>query len=83
SFGKENGTGLGLTVVQKIVQDHRGEIFVERTANARTVFRIVLPGRARESVVASSPGREPSFVPTKRGSSDEPGSISASGHSGQ
>jgi signal transduction histidine kinase len=44
SYGKENGTGLGLAVVQKIVQDHGGEIFVERTPQGTTVFRIVLPG---------------------------------------
>jgi signal transduction histidine kinase len=50
SHGKENGTGLGLAVVQKIVQDHNGEIFVERTAQGRTVFRIVLPGRPLESL---------------------------------
>ena len=47
SFGKENGTGLGLAVVQKIVQDHAGEIVVERTAQGRTIFRIVLPGRGQ------------------------------------
>ena len=46
SYGKENGTGLGLAVVQKIVQDHGGEVSVERTADARTVFRITIPGRA-------------------------------------
>jgi len=46
SFGKENGTGLGLTVVQKIVQDHGGEVLMERTADARTIFRITIPGRA-------------------------------------
>ena len=45
SYGKENGTGLGLAVVQKIVQDHGGEIRVERTAQQTTVFRITLPGR--------------------------------------
>jgi len=44
SYGKENGTGLGLTVVQKIVQDHGGNVLVERTSDARTVFRITIPG---------------------------------------
>ncbi|HZQ23011.1 MAG TPA: HAMP domain-containing sensor histidine kinase [Terriglobales bacterium] len=43
SFGKENGTGLGLTVVQKIVQDHGGDVRVEKTSAEGTVFKIVLP----------------------------------------
>ncbi len=43
SFGKENGTGMGLTVVQKIVQDHGGDITVERSSSAGTVFQIILP----------------------------------------
>jgi len=49
SYGKENGTGLGLAVVQKIVQDHGGEISVDRTPQGRTVFKIVLPGRQSDS----------------------------------
>ena len=49
SYGKENGTGLGLAVVQKIVQDHGGEILVERI-DGKTVFRIVLPGRAQSGI---------------------------------
>jgi signal transduction histidine kinase len=49
SFGKENGTGLGLTVVQKIVQDHGGQVLLERSPDARTIFRITLPGRAPQS----------------------------------
>jgi signal transduction histidine kinase len=48
SYGKENGTGLGLAVVHKIVQDHGGEIFVERTVQGRTVFRIVLNGHRQD-----------------------------------
>ncbi len=43
SYGKENGTGLGLTVVQKIIQDHGGDVNVEKTSENGTVFRVVLP----------------------------------------
>lgn len=68
SYGKENGTGLGLAVVQKIVQDHSGEIIVERTVQGRTVFRIVLPGRLQDaSRGASEPAIDvPSLVPAQR-----------------
>jgi signal transduction histidine kinase len=68
SYGKENGTGLGLAVVQKIVQDHNGEIAVERTVQGRTVFRIVLPGRPRDAFrSASEPAvKVPSLVPAQR-----------------
>jgi signal transduction histidine kinase len=52
SFGKENGTGLGLTVVQKIVQDHGGQVVMERTPDARTVFRITIPGRVPQGADA-------------------------------
>ena len=43
SEGKENGTGLGLTVVQKIVQDHGGDVMMEKTSEEGTVFKLRLP----------------------------------------
>ena len=80
SYGKENGTGLGLAVVHKIVQDHGGEIVVERTVEGETVFRIVLPGRMQDaSRGASEPGIEiPSLVATPHNTAGH-GSISHPG----
>jgi len=54
SYGKENGTGLGLAVVQKIIQDHGGEITVERTPQARTAFKISVPARMRDGFPADA-----------------------------
>lgn len=52
SYGKENGTGLGLTVVHKIVQDHGGEVRVQSTSAAGTAILVSLP-------VLSSPPTAP------------------------
>ena len=43
SSGKENGTGLGLAVAQKIIEDHGGEICVESTGESGTVVKLTLP----------------------------------------
>jgi signal transduction histidine kinase len=40
-FGK--GTGLGLTVVKDIVEEHQGSITVESEPDHGTTFRILLP----------------------------------------
>jgi signal transduction histidine kinase len=40
---KENGTGLGLTVVFKVIKEHRGEINVQSREGEGTVFSITLP----------------------------------------
>ncbi|MBZ5568925.1 MAG: HAMP domain-containing histidine kinase [Acidobacteriia bacterium] len=43
SYGKENGTGLGLTVVHKIVVDHSGEVKVQETSPGGTTLLVSLP----------------------------------------
>ncbi len=40
---REGGVGLGLTFVQRVVQEHRGRIAVESADGRGTVFRIELP----------------------------------------
>jgi signal transduction histidine kinase len=54
SHGKENGTGMGLTVVQKILQDHGGDVTIEQTSAAGTTFLVNVPlSPAAENVLAS------------------------------
>jgi signal transduction histidine kinase len=41
---KEKGSGIGLSMVYRIVQLHDGDIEVQSTPGAGTKFRILLPG---------------------------------------
>jgi signal transduction histidine kinase len=73
SFGKENGTGLGLTVVQKIIQDHGGDVKVEKTSSEGTIFRVVLPlssASERTSERAEARMLPPPLVPSERAESE-------------
>lgn len=54
SSGKENGTGLGLAVVQRMVQDHGGSVSIEHTGEAGTVFKVTLPSVAPAGAVFAS-----------------------------
>ncbi|NEY88910.1 two-component system sensor histidine kinase NtrB [Tabrizicola oligotrophica] len=47
--GRENGTGLGLALISKIISDHDGWISVE-SAPGRTVFRVSLPVAPKDSL---------------------------------
>ena len=50
--GRENGTGLGLALVSKIIADHGGWIAVD-SAPGRTVFRVSLPLAPRDEGAGS------------------------------
>ncbi len=52
--GKENGTGLGLALVSKIISDHDGWISVS-SVPGHTVFRISLPRAPREALTSNTP----------------------------
>jgi signal transduction histidine kinase len=43
SFGKPNGTGVGLAIVSKIISDHGGTVCVEQTSERGTVVLVKLP----------------------------------------
>jgi two-component system sensor histidine kinase AtoS len=40
---KETGTGLGLTIIQRIIENHEGEIELVSTNEKGTTFKIMLP----------------------------------------
>src|SRR5439155_7124763 len=44
---KDHGTGIGLSMVYRIIQMHDGEVEVESTKGRGTIFRVLLP-RANE-----------------------------------
>ena len=41
--GKADGTGLGLTIAQRIMKDHRGDLSLVRTGPQGTTMRVTLP----------------------------------------
>ena len=45
---KLKGTGLGLAVVKKIIEEHGGHIQVETSAENGTTFRISLPAEVKQ-----------------------------------
>jgi len=53
---KEAGTGLGLTVVFKVVKEHKGEIYVESRVGEGTIFTISLPKPQPEQLLIAYKG---------------------------
>jgi len=60
---KPGGTGLGLTVSQKIVQDHGGDIRASSSVERGTEFVVVLP-------LTRPPEPEPGYRPAEKGPHD-------------
>ena len=48
---KASGTGLGLTVVYKVIKEHKGDIFVSSEPGKGTIFTIKLPVPSTERKV--------------------------------
>ena len=51
--GRENGTGLGLALVGKIIADHQGWITVD-SVPGRTSFRLSLPVAPNDTTLTES-----------------------------
>jgi signal transduction histidine kinase len=49
SAGKENGTGLGLTLAQHVAQEHGGEVRLESSCPGETIFCILLYKQALQA----------------------------------
>ena len=54
---KDSGTGLGLTIVEKIVLEHKGRIFCHSRYGAGTEFIIELPAIESEEAHGENPDR--------------------------
>ena len=60
--GKENGSGMGLAVAEKIIQDHGGEICVGQTSEAGTVIRLTIPLALPSEQTSSRVGQQNTVV---------------------
>jgi len=50
---RQGGTGLGMAVTQKIIQEHDGKIEVESEVGKGTLFRIILPLKIKKTALTS------------------------------
>jgi signal transduction histidine kinase len=53
SHGKAGGHGLGLAIAKKIVEDHGGEIYLDKTIGTGTLFKITIPFAIPEEALTS------------------------------
>jgi PAS domain S-box-containing protein len=63
---KEKGTGLGLTIVERVVESHLGYIEVNSIVNQGTEFRLFLPVYASELILEEPKDLIPEKTATKK-----------------
>ncbi len=59
------GTGIGLTVCQNIINEHKGTIEVSSTPNQQTTFTITLPDTYQKTQETNKKDREKAFTDTQ------------------
>jgi signal transduction histidine kinase len=63
SEGKQGGTGLGLTLANKIAQEHGGSVALEESRPGRTVFSLSLAKSALKKLAESAQHHETAAMP--------------------
>jgi signal transduction histidine kinase len=65
SAGKPNGTGMGLAIVNKIVQDHGGSVVLENSAPTGSTFLVTIPRSLSQTadLAAAVPGERQGTSP--------------------
>ena len=43
TYGKKHGTGLGMAIVKKVIDDHKGKIEIDSEMGKGTTIKIFLP----------------------------------------
>jgi len=68
---KAGGSGLGLMIVQRILQDHGGEMEIHSQPGQGTTFTVLLPLDARRIRLLKAPRRAPANRQPKEGNGHE------------
>jgi signal transduction histidine kinase len=76
SFGKDYGTGLGLTIARKILEDHGGRLRVLSTSSEGTSFELRLPLNGQMSATTVVHAAVTSDSPLVRHPSNENAAVS-------
>jgi signal transduction histidine kinase len=71
---KSSGMGLGLSISQRIIEDHGGELRLTKTSSSGCTFEITLPslatsdsGGLRRTIAAAGPTGKPPALPNEQG----------------